>query len=78
VRAARVIFPLRPVRGTSTADFDDMMTLMFIALAVLAVGLIVELITAARSPLGYQDESGFHLGREQTASGEALEFENPS
>lgn len=55
-----------------------MMTLMFIALAVLAVGLIVELITAARSPIGYQDDSGFHLGREQTASGEMLEFENPS
>lgn len=55
-----------------------MMTLMFIGLAVLVVGLVIELITAARSPLGYQDENGFHLGREKTASGEALEFENPS
>lgn len=55
-----------------------MMTLMFIVLAVLAVGLVIELITAARSPLGYQDESGFHIGREHTTSGETLEFENPS
>lgn len=55
-----------------------MMTLMFIVLAVLAVGLVIELITAARSPLGYQDESGFHIGRENTASMETLKFENPS
>jgi hypothetical protein len=30
--------------------------------AVLAGGLVLELFAAARAPLGYQDEHGFHLG----------------
>lgn len=33
-------------------------------LALLAGCVSLELYTAARAPLGYQDESGFHLGAE--------------
>jgi hypothetical protein len=38
-----------------------------IALSVLALvagGLTVEIYAAARAPLGYQDQHGFHLGTE--------------
>jgi hypothetical protein len=38
-----------------------------IALSVLALvagGLTVEIYAAARAPLGYQDQHGFHLGIE--------------
>jgi hypothetical protein len=31
-------------------------------LALMVGGLVVEICTAARAPLGYQDEAGFHLG----------------
>ncbi len=33
-------------------------------LALLAGGVSLELYAAARAPLGYQDEEGFHLGTE--------------
>ena len=33
-------------------------------LAFLAGGLTLELYAAARAPLGYEDEHGFHLGPE--------------
>jgi hypothetical protein len=47
---------------------------MHVALCLLAlavVGLVVELVAAARAPLGYEDEQGFHLGSEanQNAAG---------
>lgn len=44
-----------------------MMTGMFISLALIAVGLIVEWIVAVRAPEGFQDEPGFHFGRERAA-----------
>jgi len=55
-----------------------MMTVMLILLALIAVGLISELIAVAKAPLGYQDESGFHFGRESAAGAEKSECENPS
>ena len=55
-----------------------MMTVLFITVALVVAGLIVEMIAAARAPLGYQDESGFHFGREQAAKAESSESENPS
>lgn len=58
--------------------FERMMTVMLILLGLIAVGLIAELIAVARAPLGYQDESGFHFGRESAAGAEKSGCENPS
>jgi hypothetical protein len=55
-----------------------MMTVMFTLLAFIAIGLITELIAVAKAPLGYQDENGFHFGRESAAGAEKSECENPS
>ncbi len=48
-----------------------MITVTHILLAFTAVGLITELIAAARAPFGYQDASGFHFGREHAMSMDA-------
>jgi hypothetical protein len=52
------------VRGTASAWVRAMMTVVLCILAFSGVGLLVGLITAARAPLGYEDESGFHFGVE--------------
>jgi hypothetical protein len=39
-----------------------MLDVVLSIVALVAGGLIVELFAAARAPLGYEDESGFHLG----------------
>ena len=54
------------------------MTVVLILLAVFVAGLIAELIAAARAPLGYQDESGFHFGHERAAGADKFEGGNPS
>ena len=41
-----------------------MMDLALSVLALVAGGFTLEIYTAARAPLGYQDELGFHLGPE--------------
>jgi hypothetical protein len=55
-----------------------MMTLLIITAALIAAGFFVEVVSATTAPLGYQDENGFHLGREESAPAEASDFENPS
>jgi hypothetical protein len=55
-----------------------MMTVICIAFALLAAGLFTEMIAASSAPLGYQDETGFHFGRENLAAHAAFELENPS
>ena len=55
-----------------------MMNVLLITVALVAAGLIVEMIAAAKAPLGYQDENGFHLGCEQSAKAESFDYENPS
>jgi hypothetical protein len=47
-------------------------------LALVAGGVTLELFAAARAPLGYQDERGFHLGAEQHQTVEDIQSENPS
>ena len=47
-------------------------------LALVAGGVTLELFAAARAPLGYQDERGFHLGAEATETAEDLQTGNPS
>ncbi len=62
--------------GTSAALSCGMMTILFIALALTAAGLITELIAATQAPFGYEDEAGFHFGNEP--SGNSAGLENPS
>jgi hypothetical protein len=47
-------------------------------LALVAGGVTLELFAAARAPLGYQDDRGFHLGVEQQETAEDLQTGNPS
>ena len=47
-------------------------------LALVAGGVTLELFAAARAPLGYQDERGFHLGPERQSQSEDLHTGNPS
>lgn len=54
-----------------------MMSLM-ILLGWVVGGVIIELIAASKAPLGYQDETGFHLGQKQVLRGDDWQFENPS
>lgn len=53
-----------------------MMTILFIALALVLAGFITELIAANHAPFGYQDEAGFHLGQDDSKNPVGLE--NPS
>ena len=46
-------------------------------LALVAGGVTLELFAAARAPLGYQDDRGFHLGPEKSAT-EDFQSGNPS
>lgn len=51
-----------------------------VALSVLALfagGLALEVYAAARAPLGYQDELGFHPGAEAHEPAEDLPSQNP-
>jgi len=41
-----------------------MLAILFTTLGVCAVALIAEWLACAAAPLGYQDETGFHFGRE--------------
>ena len=55
-----------------------MMDVTLSLLALIAGGFTLELFAAARAPLGYQDESGFHLGKEVRPSTEDSQSGNPS
>jgi len=73
--------------GTWNLEFLLMALLMLIAsmiditlsiLALVAGGVTLELFAAARAPLGYQDERGFHLGAEQHDIAQDPQAGNPS
>ena len=55
-----------------------MMAILNITLALIAAGVVVELFTAATAPMGYQDESGFHLGSKKTGATDEVHSRNPS
>lgn len=38
---------------------------IIVSVALLAVALVMVAISLARAPLGYEDEDGFHEGRER-------------
>jgi hypothetical protein len=46
----------------------DMMTTLLIVASLLAAGFFVEIIAASSAPVGYEDETGFHFGSEQSLS----------
>ena len=52
-----------------------MIATLFI-LGFVAVGLVIALITAAKAPVGYEDETGFHYGPEQITVPEEVGWEN--
>ncbi len=39
---------------------------MVIAALVIGAGVILEICAVIRAPMGYQDETGFHIGVEQS------------
>jgi hypothetical protein len=55
-----------------------MMDVALSLLAFIAGGVTLELFAAARAPLGYQDEHGFHLGAEPPANKMDPQAGNPS
>jgi hypothetical protein len=55
-----------------------MMTALIICLALVAATLVIELMAAVRAPFGYEDESGFHFGREGACRADEFECGNPS
>jgi hypothetical protein len=55
-----------------------MMDVALSILALVAGGVTLELFAAARAPLGYQDERGFHFGSEPRPAGEEVQSGNPS
>jgi hypothetical protein len=54
-----------------------MMDVALSILALVAGGVTLELFAAARAPLGYQDDRGFHFGSEPR-TGEEVQRGNPS
>jgi hypothetical protein len=50
--------------GTSDAHQGFMM----IAAIMVGVGLIAEICAVIKAPIGYQDETGFHAGREEAVA----------
>jgi len=55
-----------------------MITVLIILLALVAAGVITELVAASRAPFGYEDEQGFHFGMERGENSQVFELENPS
>jgi hypothetical protein len=77
LRLAGVIWPLAE-RGTPVAIKFFMIMVLIITAGLFAAAFFVEVVSAATAPFGYQDESGFHFGREYPTSAEASEIGNPS
>jgi hypothetical protein len=53
-------------------------TLIIVAGAIFASGLIAELFAVVSAPVGYQDEHGFHVGEQASKSADDGQWENPS
>jgi len=56
----------------------DLMTVFLMLLAMFAAVLITELVAANRAPFGYQDEHGFHYGKDPQENSTTFKLENPS
>ena len=62
--ATDFINPFQELRWHSGCWKKQVMTAVLIILGIVTDGLILEWVAAARAPLGYQDENGFHFGQE--------------
>jgi hypothetical protein len=51
---------------------------MVIAALIVGAGVILELCAVLKAPLGYQDETGFHIGSKGAESEEGRRWLNPS
>lgn len=51
---------------------------MVIAAVMVGVGVVMELFAVMGAPLGYQDESGFHVGSKRSGDEETGFWVNPS
>jgi len=51
---------------------------MFVAGPILISGLITELLAVVSAPVGYQDESGFHIGTQASETAADGPWGNPS
>jgi hypothetical protein len=67
-----------PVKGggITAAKTGFMMTVMLIFAALVAAVLFVELVSATKAPIGYQDDDGLHFGSDHIT--DSSDFENPS
>ena len=65
-------------RGIQPALRIGIMTAFLILLAIVAAGVVTELVAANRAPFGYQDELGFHFGSDQSETPGVFELQNPS
>ena len=55
-----------------------MMAVLLIMSGLLAFAVLTEWIACLTAPLGYQDETGFHLGPEKAAEADEAWGGNPS
>lgn len=51
-----------------------MMTTLLIVAALLAGAFFVEVIAASSAPVGFEDETGFHFGPEETLLAEEATY----
>ena len=51
---------------------------MIITALIMGAGVIMELCAVMRAPLGYQDETGFHIGAKNADDEEGRLWQNPS
>ncbi|MFO1478257.1 MAG: hypothetical protein U1F98_16610 [Verrucomicrobiota bacterium] len=47
---------------------DWSMVILLVMIGVVSLGFLVGLLATATAPMGYQDETGFHLGNESASA----------
>jgi hypothetical protein len=57
-------------------EFGSMIVVLMV-FGLIAAGLGMGLIIAARAPVGYQDETGFHFGQETGATSDEVPYAIP-
>jgi len=52
--------------------------LLFVAGTMVVIGFILDVFAARVAPLGYEDETGFHVGTRDGVDEDGLVWPNPS
>ena len=55
-----------------------MLDVIMTILALIAGGLLLELVFVTHAPLGYEDEQGFHLGADPRSAAQNVPSAHPS